>query len=91
MEENRIKMPQNIVLEDRKKLSVSGVKDVDSFDEESMTIYTELGELSVRGNDLHINALSVETGELIIEGDIFALVYTDDSPKKESFFGRLFG
>ena len=90
MEENKIKMPQNLVLEDRKKLSVSGVKDVDSFDEESMTIYTELGELTVRGTDLHINRLSVETGELMIDGSIFALVYTDDSPKKEGFFGKLF-
>ncbi|MBQ7653857.1 MAG: sporulation protein YabP [Clostridia bacterium] len=90
MEENKIKMPQNLVLEDRKRLSVSGVKDVDSFDEESMIVYTELGELTVRGNDLHINNLSVQTGELVIEGSIYALVYTDDSPKKESFFGRIF-
>lgn len=91
MEENKAKMPQNLVLEDRKKLSVSGVKDVDSFDEESMIIYTELGELSVRGSDLHINRLSLETGELMIEGEIYALVYTDDNPKKEGFFGKLFG
>lgn len=91
MEENKIKMPQNLVLEDRKKLSVTGVKDVDSFDEETMIIYTELGELTVRGNDLHINKLSVETGELMIEGSIYALVYTDDSGgKKESFFGKIF-
>lgn len=91
MEENKIKMPQNLILEDRKKLSVTGVKDVDSFDEETMIIYTELGELTVRGNDLHINKLSVETGELMIEGSIYALVYTDDvDRKKESFFGKIF-
>lgn len=91
MEENKLKMPQNIMLEDRKKLSVTGVKDVDSFDEESIVVFTELGELTVRGSDLHINRLSVETGELMIEGAIYALVYTDDSPKKEGFFSRVFG
>ena len=90
MEENKLKMPQNIVLEDRKKLSMTGVKDVDSFDEESITVYTELGELTVRGSDLHINRLSVETGELMIEGSVFALVYTDDAPQKEGFFSRVF-
>ncbi|MBQ6624559.1 MAG: sporulation protein YabP [Clostridia bacterium] len=90
MEENKIKMPHNLVLEDRKKLNVSGVCDVDSFDEETIVVYTQMGELTVRGNDLHINKLSVETGELLIEGSIYAVIYTDDGPKKEGFFSKVF-
>ena len=90
MEENKIKMPHNLVLEDRKKLNVSGVCDVDSFDEETILVYTQMGELTVRGNDLHINKLSVETGELLIEGSIYAVIYTDDGPKKEGFFSKVF-
>lgn len=90
MEENRVKMPHNIILNDRKKLNVSGVKDVDSFDEETIIIYTELGEMTVRGNDLHINTLNVETGELSIEGSIYAIIYSDDTPKKEGFFSKVF-
>lgn len=90
MEENKIKMPHNLVLEDRKKLNVSGVCDVDSFDEETIVVYTQMGELTVRGNDLHINKLSVETGELLIEGLIYAVIYTDDGPKKEGFFSKVF-
>lgn len=90
MEENRAKMPHNIILNDRKKLNVSGVKDVDSFDEETIIIYTELGEMTVRGNDLHINTLNVETGELSIEGSIYAIIYSDDTPKKEGFFSKVF-
>ena len=90
MEENRVKMPHNIILNDRKKLNVSGVKDVDSFDEETIIIYTELGEMTVRGNDLHINTLNVETGELSIEGSIYAFIYSDDTPKKEGFFSKVF-
>lgn len=90
MEENRVKMPHNIILNDRKKLNVSGVKDVDSFDEETIIIYTELGEMTVRGNDLHINTLNVETGELSIDGSIYAIIYSDDTPKKEGFFSKVF-
>ena len=90
MEENRVKMPHNIILNDRKKLNVSGVKDVDSFDEETIIVYTELGEMTVRGNDLHINTLNVETGELSIEGSIYAIIYSDDTPKKEGFFSKVF-
>ena len=74
MEENKIKMPHNLVLEDRKKLNVSGVCDVDSFDEETIVVYTQMGELTVRGNDLHINKLSVETGEL----KVFSAKFSDN-------------
>ena len=83
-------MPQNIILEDRKTLSVSGVSDVDSFDEQTVTVFTELGELSVRGADLHITKLSVETGELTLDGRIDALIYTQEQPKSGGFFARMF-
>lgn len=83
-------LPQNVILEDRKRLSVSGVSDVDSFDERSVTVYTHLGELSVRGSDLHITALNIETGELSLEGQIDALLYAVEQPKNEGFFGRVF-
>ena len=83
-------MPHNIVLEDRRLLTVSGVSDVDSFDEETVVVFTELGELTVRGSNLHINRLSVEVGELTIEGSIAALIYSDDTPKSGGFFSRGF-
>ena len=83
-------LPQNVVLEDRKSLSVSGVSDVDSFDDRTVTVFTELGELSVRGADLHISALNIETGELTLDGRIDALIYAEDQPKSSGFFGRVF-
>lgn len=89
-EKRTVKMPHNVILEDRKKLSVTGVEDIDSFDEGSITVYTALGELTVTGIDLHINRLSVETGELLIEGDISAFKYTEGRIQKEGFFSRLF-
>jgi len=84
-------MPHNVILEDRRLLTVSGVSDVDSFDERTITVFTDMGELTVRGSDLHINRLSVEVGELLLEGKIDSLSYADPSPKSAGgFFGRVF-
>lgn len=82
------KGPHNVILEDRKRISVTGVKDVDSFDEETMVVYTDMGELTLRGQGLRIDRLNTETGELSVNGSVFALVYTDDRPK--SGWRRLF-
>ncbi len=84
------KFPQNVVLEDRKKLSVTGVSDVDSFDESTVSVYTELGELTVRGTGLHINKLNTDTGELTLEGQIDALIYAQEQQSNRGFFGRVF-
>lgn len=83
-------MPHNLVLEDRRLLTVSGVSDVDSFDEETVVVFTDLGELTVRGKDLHINRLSVEVGELTVEGSISALIYSEENAKSGGFFSRVF-
>lgn len=83
-------MPHNLVLEDRRMLTVSGVSDVDSFDEETVIVFTDLGELTIRGKNLHINRLSVEVGELSVEGEISALIYSDETPKSSGFFSRVF-
>lgn len=90
-DEKRIQnLPHNLVLEDRRMLTVSGVSDVDSFDEETVVVFTDLGELTIRGSNLHINRLSVEVGELSVEGNIAALIYSDDTPKSSGFFSRVF-
>lgn len=83
-------MPHNLVLEDRRLLTLSGVSDVDSFDEETVVVFTDLGELTIKGSDLHINRLSVEVGELTVEGKISALVYSQDAAPKGGFFSKVF-
>ncbi|MDR2753071.1 MAG: sporulation protein YabP [Oscillospiraceae bacterium] len=84
-------MPHNIILEDRRLLTVSGVSDVDSFDEHTVTVFTDMGELIVRGNDLHINRLSVEVGELLLEGSILSLTYQEPQQKTTGgFFSKVF-
>ena len=81
----------NAILEDRQRLMLTGVTDVDSFDEKLVVLFTQLGELVIKGRELHVNEMSVESGELTIEGDICSLVYGEkDRTKKLGFFGKLF-
>ena len=89
---NTVQMPHQLILEDRRALTVSGVSDVDSFDEQTIIVFTDMGELTVSGTGLHINKLSIETGELTMEGNIQGLSYNDDQPSTGGggFFGRLF-
>ncbi len=83
---------QNLTLENREKLNVSGVIDVESFNDECVVVDTELGLLIIRGENLHINKLSLDSSELCIEGDIFGCEYNDrdSSGKSGGFFSRMF-
>ncbi len=83
--------PHTMLLENRKTLSLSGVTDLDRFDEREIVLYTCQGELTVTGRDLHINAVSIETGNLSIEGDVWSLQYGDrDIHSPLSLLRRLF-
>ena len=75
---------QNIVLENRGKLSVSGVNDVLSFDDQVVMVDTELGLLTVKGENIRINKLSLDTSEVIIEGEISSLTYSQNKVEKNS-------
>ena len=83
---------QNLVLENRNKLSISGVKDVLSFDDQVVIMETELGLLTIKGIDLKINKLSIDTQEVIVEGEINNLGYSDHSKKDtdSSLFSKIF-
>lgn len=73
---------QNIVLENREKLNVSGVNDVLSFDDQVVMIDTELGLLTVKGENIRINKLSLDTSEVIVDGEISSLTYSPKVPEK---------
>ena len=75
---------QNIVLENREKLSISGVLDVLSFDDQIVILETELGLLTVKGENLRINKLSLDTAEVIIEGEISSLAYSQTKQEKSA-------
>ncbi|SDA15352.1 sporulation protein YabP [Ruminococcus sp. YE71] len=86
----RPKGRHSVVMQDCMKLSLSGVTDADSFDEGQIRLFTECGELTVYGADLHVNEMNVDTGSVTIEGEVRALVYGDRSAKKRlGVLGRL--
>ena len=76
-EERSREMPHSVILEGREKLTISGVTDVHSFDEEQVLLETVRGMLVVRGQGLHVERLQLEAGELIIQGEIGLLEYDD--------------
>lgn len=80
----------NIVLENRKKLVLSGVINVESFEEDSVELKTALGDLSIRGEGLKMESFVSDIGDLVVNGNIYAIVYMNDSSKKQGFFNRLF-
>ncbi len=89
-EKTQMKLPHNVVLEDRKRLSISGVMDIDNFDEQTAVVYTQMGELTIKGYDLHVSKLNVETGELTMDGEIWSMNYTEVQKKSGGMLSKLF-
>lgn len=85
-----VKIPHSLILENRKSLTATGVSNVDSFDEQTVVAYTDLGELVIKGRSLHINKLNIETGELTLTGDVVSMSYSDNLPSGTGFFSKLF-
>lgn len=83
---------QNLILENREKLNITGVLDVISFDDQIIIVETELGLLTVKGDNLRINKLSTDTEEVIVEGNIFNLGYSEKTSnnKESSIFSKIF-
>lgn len=79
----------SVIMENRQRISVSGVEDVDSFDEERILLYTTMGLLEIRGTDMHISHLNVESGEISVEGMVDSMDYTDEDTKRMSFLQKL--
>lgn len=88
MEEN-IRKSHNLILEDRKKFTLTGIKDVLSFDENTIMLDTSLGKLAVKGEDLKLGQFDTQKGDVSGTGKIYAVVYTQDE-QSGGFFSRLF-
>ena len=82
--------PHHVVLEERRSLTVSGVEDVERFDESSIVLSTSRGAMVVSGDGLHIEKLSLDGGDLKVEGEIDSISYEDDQAGgKGGFLARL--
>lgn len=84
--------PHRLTLDGRDKLTVSGVEDVERFDENEIVMNTTDGVLIVNGENLHIGKLSLDGGELHVDGRVDALSYEDGAPGRGGgLLSRLFG
>ena len=91
MEENP-GMAHRIVLNNRNQGNLTGILDVISFDENSIVLDTDMGLLTIKGKDLHVNRLSVEKGEVDLSGNIDSIAYSgvNQGGQNESFLSKLF-
>ena len=89
--EEKVKTPHSLQLENRNGLKMTGVTDVEAFDEECVTVYTDYGCLSISGSALHIDELNIKNGVLQISGEVSALVYSSKKSKEKGFLKRVFG
>lgn len=83
------KTTHGIILENRQHLHLSGITDVGAFDEQTIRTVTCMGGLVVRGKGLHIARLSLETGDLVIDGEVHALQYTEAVFRGKNGLARL--
>lgn len=81
---------QRLVCENRERLEVTGVREVLAFDEESVTASTVMGELTISGEGLRLDRLSLDTGELSVRGRIDSAEFSDRGTRG-GFLARLFG
>ena len=80
-----------VQLDNRERAIITGVDDVDNFNEAEVNLVTEAGYITVTGSDLHISRLSLEEGQLVVEGVISGVAYTEmEGSRGGGFFGRLF-
>lgn len=86
---DKLEYPHRLTLNDRKALTMTGVTEVLSFDENAIALRTELGILQIHGSQLQLKALSQENGSMMVEGKISALVY--EEPRQGGFWRRLMG
>ena len=87
----RPEMAHHIILEEREQLSISGVEEVESFDENTILLITAQGALEIQGEELHIEKLSLDGGDLKVEGRVNALLYGEENRPRGGLFARLLG
>lgn len=89
-ETQALEAPHKVVLEGRNKLSVCGVRDVESFDENTVVLSTVRGTLIVRGENLHLQMLSLDGGQVALDGVVDSMLY-EEEVQRGGFFSRLLG
>ena len=87
MAQEQMPMPHGLTLKDRKVLTMTGVTEVISFDDSTVLLHTQLGALQIHGQQLQLKNLSLEGGQVAVEGSISALIYQER--QKDSWLHRI--
>ncbi len=90
MAEERMALPHKLTLNERHQLSITGVSEVVSFDDTAVILRTQQGTLNIHGKDLQLKTLSLEGGQVAVDGTVSALIYEEPRPSG-GIFHRLFG
>ena len=90
VEDKTIYKSQNIVIEDRNRISISGVEQVDSFNDTTIVLSTIKGGLSIKGEELNISKLNLDEGSVKISGMINSLIYISKEGVPKNFIGKIF-
>lgn len=91
MTENRVRVRnQNIMLEDRSKMTVTGVEQVENFNDNTITLITIKGGLLIKGTNLNISKLNIDDGSVKIEGMINSVNYISKDGAPKNIMGKLF-
>ena len=91
-DEKKIHSAHNLMLENRQNVKMTGIKDIKSFDEKEILLFTEAGKLMIKGEELHVKRLNLEKGEADLEGKVDSLTYLSKNTdkKEESLLKRMF-
>lgn len=81
---------QNILIEDRRHLNLSGVDQVDSFNDNTIILSTIKGRLSIKGEELNISKLNLDEGKVEIDGLVNSLSYLSKEGEPKNFIGKIF-
>jgi len=90
LENNKQIKSHNIIVENRRKIVITGVKDVESFNESDIIIVTHSGGLRIKGRNLEIGKVSVESGDLEMTGTVTSLHYSDADRTPNNIITKLF-
>ena len=93
MEEKTSTRPHRLMMQNRSALSITGIRDVVSFDENQVILDTDMVILTMKGKELHVSRLTLEKGEVDVDGSVDSLIYSSNEAyhkSGESLFSRLF-
>ena len=90
MDEKNKNIPHSLIIDNRKNLTITGVTDVENFDDESICLYTQYGQVSIRGENLQVSVLNTENGDVTASGKINSVAYSEKTEKNPRFFARVF-